>query len=142
MGPLSGTSVGTTPNISYTGWDIQRSFRDVTDGLSNSLLAGDKYVHPLHIGEGRGWGDHSFYNDDSRICVARNAGPGIPIVRSPQDPTITLEVARRSFGSYHRAGVCQFVLGDGSVRAIEPSINTTLLGWLANIRDGQVIKSF
>ena len=53
-----------------------------------------------------------------------------------------IQVAQESFGSYHSGGTCQFVLGDGSVRAIDPSINTVVLGWLANIRDGQVIPKF
>ena len=42
----SGTISGSTPNITYTGWRIFRSFEDVSDGLSNTLMAGDKYVHP------------------------------------------------------------------------------------------------
>ena len=141
VGELSGKWIGQTPNLRYTGWKIQRSFQDVTDGLSNTLMAGDKYVHPQHWGEGN-WGDHSFYNDDTGIVVFRSAGPGFPIVRSLVDHTISAEVSRYSFGSYHGAGICQFVLGDGSVRAVEPTINTTVLGLLANIFDGQVIPSF
>ena len=39
---------------------------------------------------------------------------------------------------YH-PGVCQFVLGDGAVRAIAVSINTAVLGDLAARADGHVI---
>ena len=137
----SGVHRGSTPNLSYTGWEIFRTFDDVSDGLSNTLLAGEKYVHPRHWGEGT-WGDHSFYNDDSGIVVMRVAGPGYSIVRSISNLIIPPAVAKNSFGSYHNAGICQFVLGDGSVRAIEPSINTRLFGHLANIFDGNVIKGF
>ena len=137
----SGVHVGQTPNLKYTGWSIRRSFQDVTDGLSNTLMAGDKYVDPQHWGEG-GWGDQSFYNDDGGPSEQRVAGPGFPLVRLRSESTISVEVAKWSFGSYHSGGVCQFVLGDGSVRAIDPFINLTLLGWLANIFDGQVVSGF
>ncbi|MBN2294930.1 MAG: prepilin-type N-terminal cleavage/methylation domain-containing protein [Pirellulales bacterium] len=42
-------------------------------------------------------------------------------------------------GSHHAGGVCQFVMGDGSVQALTPEVNTTVLGYLGNIRDGQTI---
>ena len=141
LGPTSGTLVGQTPHLHYSGWEIQRTFEEVTDGLSNTLLAGDKYIRPLNLGEG-GWGDNSFYNDDHGAVHSRIAGPGFPIVRSPNDPIIISDVAEWSFGSFHNGGSCQFAIGDGSVRAIEPTINTTILGYLAVINDGQVISSF
>jgi len=37
--------------------------------------------------------------------------------------------------------VCQFVLGDGSVRKLAVTIDTTTLGRLADKADGQVISS-
>jgi hypothetical protein len=40
------------------------------------------------------------------------------------------------FGSYHPA-VCQFVFGDGAVRALAVTIDPTALSLLANIADGQ-----
>ena len=125
----------------YTGWKIHRSFRDVEDGLSNTLMAGEKHVHPDHMGE-KNYGDSSFYSGDSSRTTSRLAGPGFPIVSKPNDNTIPFTTLQWSFGSSHSGGTCQFVLGDGSVRAIEPTINTTILGRLANIFDGEVIPKF
>jgi hypothetical protein len=43
------------------------------------------------------------------------------------------------FGSWH-PGICLFVMGDGSVRPIQPAINTQTLGYLAQRDDGQVVQ--
>lgn len=135
-GQLSGSS---DPNFIYTGWKILRTFRNVEDGLSNTFLAGDKYVHQDHWGEVE-WGDSSFYSDDFGVVVFRMAGPGFySIIPSPTDPTIKAPFCRSSFGSSHSGGVCQFVYCDGSVHSIDPSIDTTTLGYLAHISDQHVI---
>ena len=137
---LSGKVTGSTPNLCYTGYSIYRHFRDVTDGLSNTILVGEKYVHPDHFGEGT-WGDNSFFNDDSNVVANRVAGPSFPIVRKPAE-IILSNTARVSFGSAHAGGYCQFVLADGSVREIDPSVNSVVLGYLSNIRDEQVVPPY
>ena len=48
---------------------------------------------------------------------------------------------RPNFGSYH-PGICQFVMGDGSVRPLSTAINPNILALLANIADGQPIPDF
>lgn len=76
------------------------------------------------------------------ISLSRSdASPGraIRLAASPEDPSIADDFRCNLFGSYHATGICHFVFGDGSVHKIHPSINTTLLGRLANRRDGQPI---
>jgi prepilin-type N-terminal cleavage/methylation domain-containing protein len=98
-------------------------FPDVMDGLSNTLFIGEKH---LKLGEfGTGY-DTSLYNGDND--AGRLAGPGYGIAVSPT-------VSGYQFGSWHQ-GVCQFVFGDGSVHALPVSINTTILGNLADRADG------
>ena len=138
---FTGTLNGSRPTWTFTGWKIKRFFRDVEDGLSNTLMAGDKHVHPDHMGE-RNYGDSSFYSGDFSRITSRLAGPGFPIVRKPNDNTIPFTTLQWSFGSSHVGGICQFVLGDGSVRPVKPTINTTVLGYLSNIHDGEVIPPF
>ncbi len=91
------------------------SFRHVTDGLSNTILAGEKHVRAGHLGEY--YADASIYNGNywspSIIC----GGTMYPIAKGPEDP-----IANSIFGSWH-PGVCQFVLGDGSVSGIVTSID-------------------
>ena len=94
----------------------KHSFRDVTDGTSNTIVigeatGGEKYDHvwigpnnlPVYWGLGRGWWQ---------------------------------------FGSFHNGGITNFLLGDGSVRGISPSINRKLFRNLAGIHDNQPVGEF
>lgn len=116
---------------------LTRTFRfaDIADGLSNTLFAGEKHVRPGEFGlAGTGLNcDASAYNGD-KGCAFRRAGRGATLARGPTDPV------NGRFGSWH-PGVCQFVLGDGSVRAVRNSIDATTLGYLANRHDGNVVSS-
>jgi hypothetical protein len=107
-------------------------FRDITDGLSNTIFAGDKHVHIQYFGQGVL--DCSLYNGDYWICSSRGAGPNAPLAQKPTDKVI-------GFGGYH-IGICQFVFGDGSVHAIANSTDPNVLALLANISDGQPIPDY
>ena len=74
--------------------------------------------------------DTSIFNGDHG-AAARKAGVGALLAKGPSD-------LGANFGSYH-SGVCQFVMGDGSVKALINSIDATNLGRLANREDGQVL---
>ncbi len=108
------------------------SFIQITDGLSNTLFAGDKHV--LLGNFGQGVLDCSLYNGDYWICSSRSVGPNYPLAQTPTDNVI-------GFGGYH-TGICQFVLGDGSVRAISTGTDPNTLALLANIADGQPIPDY
>ena len=107
------------------------TFTDCRDGLSNTVLVGEK-----HIPEGK-FGivsyDGSTYNGDHG-SARRPAGISAPLAKGPRDTGYR-------FGSYH-PGVCNFVLGDGSVRSIAVSIDATTLNRLADRSDGQPIGQF
>jgi hypothetical protein len=109
------------------------NFRSITDGLSNTLFAGDKHVPPSLLGMGTL--DCSLYDGDYWRCSSRAAGPAYPLAQSPTDTTTS------GFGSWH-TGVCQFLLGDGSVRSVTTSVNPATLALLANIADGQPVPDY
>jgi len=133
---------GTFPNERITKYRTFRQFRNISDGLSNTLLAGEKHVNPDHVGE-LVWGDGTFFNDDSSAVATRVVGPTAPLASSPTDPTLTSEVvARIRFGSDHTSGICQFARCDGSVQAFTPDTSEIVLGYLANMRDGQVVSEY
>ena len=129
---------GTNPNFRYPSWYSNTSFRSLTDGTSCTILIGEKHVHQQYQGVAKfanfWFYDNSAYNDDYEFTSARIAGPGYGIAKSPLDLTIQFY----NFGSWH-ASVCQFVMADGSVRGVTPTISTTILGLLANRSDGQPV---
>jgi prepilin-type N-terminal cleavage/methylation domain-containing protein len=109
------------------------SFREITDGTSNTLLAGDKHMHTKHLND-PAKSDGPAYNGDKGHSH-RSVGPSRPLAKGPMD-TVTSR-----FGSWHTS-VTNFVLCDGSVRSIQNNANATTLGWLAGKDDGQVIPDF
>ncbi len=117
-----------------TGTTAGVRFASVTDGLSNTIMIGEKHIQQSKLGNDY-ITDGIIYQSGEQQTYARVGGPGHPLAFTPDD------VANNQFGSYH-SGVCQFVFGDGSVHAIPTSIDTTTLGYLCNISDGQPVPSF
>ncbi len=111
----------------YQGGNL--SFKNITDGLSQTIFVGERHIPQSKYGV---IPDTSIFNGDWN-AAGRKAGVGVPIAKGALDPS-----TGNLFGSYH-TGVCQFVMGDGAVKAINISIDATNLGRLANREDGQVI---
>jgi prepilin-type N-terminal cleavage/methylation domain-containing protein len=107
-------------------------FADISDGLSNTLLVGEKHVPPQSFGT-YPW-DCTIYDGHNPACNTRAGGPGFPLAISTDDPGW-------KFGSYH-IGICHFVFCDGSVHALLNSIDPVTLGLLANRHDGQVVTDY
>ena len=105
---------------------------DITDGISNTIFIGEKHVLMNHFGEGVL--DCSIYDGDYWTCSTRSAGPAYRLAKSPSDQVI-------SFGSYH-PDICQFAMGDGSVRSLSIDTDPRIMALLANIADGHVIPEF
>jgi prepilin-type processing-associated H-X9-DG protein len=129
-------------------WSSRTSFTSIIDGLSNTLLIGEKHVPLDQFGQNwippPGWplaspfenpGDGAIYNGDFPWVATRIAGRLNPLAREARD------VPRNNFGSYH-PGVCQFVFCDGSVRALNVSIDPNVLGLMASRNDGQAVPDF
>jgi hypothetical protein len=106
-------------------------FDQILDGLSNTLLVGEKHVPWGTFGQG--WLDNSTYNGDYPQCFCRAGGPENPLAQSTTEMTW-------SFGSYHM-GVVLFNFADGSVRPLPVSIDPNVLGLLAGRNDGQTIPA-
>ena len=102
-------------------------FSSITDGLSNTLFIGEKHIRVKFLNE-----EGSVFNGDHGNSF-RKAGVGAPLQRN-----ITQNASR--FGSWH-PGVCQFVLGDGSVRPLRIEMDVNVLGYLAHRWDGQTAQA-
>jgi len=108
------------------------TFAEITDGLSNTLLVGEKHVPLGYFGQGPL--DNSFYNGDYFLSHSRPAGPDYPLAQ-------TLTEISPVFGSYHTS-VVQFAFCDGHVRQLVRTISPETLGLLASINDGQPIPDY
>jgi prepilin-type N-terminal cleavage/methylation domain-containing protein len=131
------------------------NFALITDGLSNTFLAGEKHV-PVNMFGRLKVGDGSIYCGVWTTYSGRIAGIGAPLAKGANDLTPTTGTApagstgtwraatdavwAKKFGSWH-TNVCQFVFCDGSVKAISTSIDETSLGYLACRYDSQVVSA-
>lgn len=110
-------------------WTDKIRMKDVTDGLSNTFLAGEMHVPLGKLGQSPE--DAFIFNGDHVFNSTRIGGPTVPIVQDNRDAANGLVC----WGSWH-PGVCHFALSDGSVRGIQKSMDTEILGNLCNRGDG------
>ncbi len=131
-------------------------FRDVTDGLSNTLMvvestyvsttvsASQRAVTPLVAGTHflMDWpiwmGSHGNGQDET---VRTNGRWGSPINARVGYQKMALAVNDDNAFSYHSGGA-QFCLGDGSVRFITENIDVRAYDYLHDKRDGQIIGDY
>lgn len=114
-----------------SNWKSRTKIAHIIDGLSNTVFIGEKHVLQNRMGDA-GAGDGSIFNGDHPDNFSRIGGPGYVLAGNPTTPY------NSQFGSWH-PGVCHFLWGDGTVRAISTTINTTVLGYLTVRNDGNAI---
>jgi len=107
-------------------------FDEISDGLSNTILVGEKHVPQGAFGVGGL--DSSLYNGDVLTSCTRPGGKDVGLAQTLTDPGW-------KFGSYH-ISVCQFVFCDGSVHALPNSTDIAILGMLTTRDDGEVLPPF
>ena len=120
--------------------------RDVTDGLSNTFLLGEKNIDSDHYLDGLQAGDCLFALQGFDFGIYRfandysNCASCTPYdVPGPHPDTPGYEFAQ-SFGSAHDLGF-DMALCDGSVRMINYTIDLTTYSHLCNRCDGQKIDA-
>jgi prepilin-type N-terminal cleavage/methylation domain-containing protein len=122
---------------SGNNYGVGMPFSQILDGLSNTLLMGEKHVQPATLLNNQGnildANDFCVYACRNAASVGRVAGPAHPLALAPED------AYNSQFGSWH-PGVVQFVFGDGSVHGLKTNLAATTLGLLAARNDGVAIS--
>lgn len=116
-------------------WIDKIRYRDITDGLSNTFLAGEAHLTQGKLNQLPD--DGSIYDGWHFSFSTRIGGPGVPLAPHPH----YIDTRMYTFGSWH-AGQCHFALCDGSVRSVSNSNDVVLLGRLCHRSDGGVIDNF
>lgn len=106
-------------------------FRDVTDGLSNTLLVGEKWLRPRLYMAGD-WHDDRGWTDGWDPDTVRYTG--FPPHQDSESTGYGWEGYQ--FGGPH-PGAMMALFGDGSVHAISFNINNTVFNYLGYKSDGQ-----
>ncbi|MBB02884.1 MAG: prepilin-type cleavage/methylation domain-containing protein [Planctomyces sp.] len=136
-------------------------FADITDGLSNTVLVGERayQLNGVELGAGVLFGHNG--NSDIQITGDYNdgfisvVGSAKPAINTSFDCVTTPSLCpneqdgRQGFSSHHDGGA-QFVLGDGSVRFLSENIHhipgaapaDSTYEYLFQIDDGRVIGEF
>jgi len=147
-------------------WEPRDNFAWIADGLSNQFLIGEKHITTTGLGVCYPWDDKNnpvgtmdkpyshVANDSSYLSMygfktiahCRIFRPGFGIAR-PYEGTESNQVAdqqfmannRLGFGSWH-PDVCQFLMGDGAVRAVSVTLSATIAARLSDVSDGETVS--
>jgi prepilin-type N-terminal cleavage/methylation domain-containing protein len=131
------TSRATFVNNMPRDWTDRLKIADITDGLSNTVLAGEMHVQRGRLNTAPDNGaayDGSRFNNSTRV-----GGAGVPLAQGPDDGVFGMGTF--AFGSWH-PGVCPFAFGDGRVATVRNSISTTVLEALCTRADGRVASDY
>ncbi|QEG35214.1 DUF1559 family PulG-like putative transporter [Bythopirellula goksoeyrii] len=127
----TGVIISSDPICSGTdpiNWKHKIRHKDLTDGASNTILAGEMHIPSGRLAQVPENGP--MYNGKDLPAFARIGGPEVPLARGPEDKTVPVI----GFGSWH-PGVCPMVLADGSTRSLDNFIDTHVLQQLCRRDD-------
>lgn len=113
------------------------TFASVTDGLSNTIFIGEKYVNEDHTNESGGWGDGAILNGDHPDTFLRLGGFALGIAKNSDLPLSPGEFP--VYGSAHPS-IANFVLGDASVHSLDKLVSEQTLSNLCSRNDGNVVS--
>jgi prepilin-type N-terminal cleavage/methylation domain-containing protein len=132
-----------------TQWSSRDTFAWLQDGTSNQLMLGEKHFNFFDVGAA--WmGSCGFVGDDcsyltagpnglSVTSIARTFDPNLAIVRVNEPTYYGHAGIAHHFGSAH-PGICNFLIGDGSVRGLSVTTPHDILWALGCVNDGESVS--
>ncbi|HEX4612963.1 MAG TPA: DUF1559 domain-containing protein [Urbifossiella sp.] len=127
------------PKVDYAGnrfafpdRPFQVRLADMTDGTSNTLLAGEKSMDP------RAYTSGSWYWDEPYFLGGTDSHARRGLALWPDAPDV---VVQQNWGAAH-PGAAQFLLGDGSVRSVAYGCPPNHILALLTIASGETVPDF
>jgi prepilin-type N-terminal cleavage/methylation domain-containing protein len=120
------------------GYAVGQRFAELTDGLSTTMLMGEKHVRLADMKLQPGTldeNDFCIYSGKAAWTVGRCGGPRNPLALSNNDAQL------QQFGSWHPS-VVPVLLGDGSTPLLRVNMSTTVLGNLCSSKDGNPLGDY
>jgi hypothetical protein len=139
-------------------WQPRDTFAWIQDGTSNQLLFGERHIPTDRIGQCHGttattirpenvdcsylvgWERAGFTSLRAMMSYQHSSTDARPIAR-PTDfnpPSTNDALSHYAFGSWH-SGICNFVLGDGSVRSLSVTVPQNILKAVSRVDDGEAV---
>lgn len=115
-----------------------RKMTDVSDGLTNTILVGEKQLH--HTVQGSAGGDNESWNNSGWDQDHVRFGEAVPQSDDLHPTSASSTFWSVRFGSSHTGGF-NAVLGDGSVKFIRYGIDANNWMRLCLVNDGEVINT-
>ncbi|MGL4595423.1 MAG: DUF1559 domain-containing protein [Thermoguttaceae bacterium] len=135
-----------------TGWECRDTFAWFSDGASNQIVTGEKFIPTFALNSEREFhkrwdgGYLTAYPLHAVFNVGRFVHNGYSIMaQSPDDSRVVIDKSpsdywgHYGFGSHH-PGIATFLIGDGSVRSFSVTTSTTTLFNLARVNDGETVS--
>ncbi|MDO5553442.1 MAG: DUF1559 domain-containing protein [Planctomycetia bacterium] len=135
-------------------WSPRDTMARLIDGTSNQIIFGEKHVPVSKVGVCQGpngwaganaWDCGLFvtYSEGYQFSFARPAATSgtfsvVQIASSVYDGNESGWAYQYNWGSAH-SGVCNFLMGDGSVRSLSTTTPPLLLARLCDVADGHVV---
>ncbi|MDR1923874.1 MAG: DUF1559 domain-containing protein [Planctomycetaceae bacterium] len=128
-----------------TTWSPRDTFAWWSDGTSNQLLIGEKHYpqnRPIkHEGNG---GDFSYltaypWHNGGHSIVRLLANGSHTFIARGQEYQGLQDEGFLHFGSPH-VGICNFLIGDGSVHGLSAATSSEILFGLGSVRDGKPVS--
>jgi prepilin-type N-terminal cleavage/methylation domain-containing protein/prepilin-type processing-associated H-X9-DG protein len=133
---LTQTNTWPKPLSDWSGISFLRigvGFAEISDGLSNTILMGEKYIDANAYIDGSDWGDNepamSGFNNDNH----RSTNSAWPYMKDRRGT-----ISQGSFGSSHSSG--NFVMCDGSVKTLDYNIDKIAFKNMGDRRDGNTVS--
>ena len=135
--------------IPVTEWEPRDSFAWLKDGTSNQLLFGEKFFSETYRNSQLGLCD--YIGDDCSYLGVGTPGTNVTSVSRTFDnfgaysggpialPNEVSDLCPHRFGTSH-PGVCNFLIGDGSVQTISATTPQILLMALSIVNDGEAVS--